>query len=357
MPKTRGKKIAAALTVLLLALVGFRLYLPTLVLHQVNKRLALLEGYDGHVERIGLSLWRGEYRIYGLRVEKTGGALPVPFFSAPATGVSLEWRDLLRGRIVAEIWMRGPKLNLVKGPKEGELAAEPNESLAAAMKSMSPVAVNRVTIRDGQIHYRDFSSDPKIDLALTDIEASARNLRNTKGKGSALPADIRISAKAFETGTLTVSLRAAPLMEDPTFELKQTLTGVELVKLNDLFDAYAKVKVKSGVFGLSAEVAAKDGKFIGYAKPFLKDVVLDKKAGGNVGKQLWAAAVSSVKWLFSNKSENELAGKIPIEGTFEKAKVGVWAAVGSTLKNAYIKALTPRLEGVGLKDVGKVKKP
>lgn len=96
--------------------------------------------------------------------------------------------------------------------------------------------------------------------------------------------------------------------------LKQTLTGVEMTKLNDFFQAYAKVKVKSGVFGLYAEAAGKEGRFVGYAKPFLKDVVVDKKAG-------------------------------------------VWDAVVGIVRNAYVRALSPSFEGLKPEDAGKGGKP
>lgn len=341
--------------VLLLALLAFRLYLPTLLLHAVNRKLAALEGYEGRVGKVELSLWRGAYRVEDVRIVKEG--LPVPFFRAEAIEGSLRWRALLRRRIVAEVDVLSPRVNIVKAPEEGGLATEPNESFAATLRSLTPVKIDRLRVQNGEVRYLDYGTDPKVDIALTEIEATARNLRNTERGDAGLPADIRVRAKAFGTGTLTLALKAAPLKEAPTFELKQTLSGVELAKLNDFFDAYAKVRVKSGVFGLYTEVAAKEGKFIGYAKPFMKDMKIDKKAGGKPGKQLWAAVVDAVKRLFSNKKKDVLATKIPVEGTFEKADVGLWAAVGGILRNAYVKALTPALEGeIDLKDVDKVEK-
>lgn len=355
--KRAKRNVIAGLTLvfLLLALLAFRLYLPTLILNHVNRKLEALEGYEGRVGKVELSLWRGAGRVEDVRVVKRG--LPVPFFEAPAIAFSLERRALLRLRIVAEIDVLSPRLNVVKAPEEGRLATEPNESFASTLRSLTPIKINRLSISDGEVHYRDYESDPKVHVALTEVEATARNLRSTEG-GGALPADIRIRAKAFDTGTLTIALKAAPLKEAPTFELKQTLSGVQLAKLNDFFDAYAKVRVKSGLFGLYAEVAAKEGKFIGYAKPFMKDMKIDKKAQGKVAKQLWAVVVDAAKWLFSDKRRDVLATKIPIEGTFEDADVGLWSAVVGTLRNAYVKALTPALEGeIDLKDVDKVEKP
>lgn len=355
----RAKKAMIAglsLGVLLLALLAFRLYLPTLVLHAVNRKLAALDGYEGRVGKVELSLWRGACRVEDVRIVKEG--LPLPFFRAEAIEGSLRWRALLRRRIVAEVAVLSPRMNIVKAAEEGKLATEPNESFTATLRSLTPIKIDRLRVQDGEVRYLDYGSDPKVNIALTEIEATARNLRNTERGGAALPADIRVRARAFGTGTLTIALKAAPLKEAPTFELKQTLSGVELAKLSDFFEAYAKFRVKSGQFGLYAEVAAKEGKFIGYAKPFMKDMKIDKKAGGSAGKQLWAVVVDAAKWLFSNKRKDTLATKFPIEGTFEKAEVGLWSAVAGVLRNAYVKALTPGLEGaIDLKDVDKVEKP
>jgi hypothetical protein len=345
--------VKQALVITLLAVVAFRLCLPTLVLRAVNRKLSLLEGYQGHVDKIGLSLWRGAYQIEGIKIEKNGGNVPVPFFSADTIDFSLEWAALLHRRIVTDIEMLSPRINFVKGPTEGTSALKPNESFAKTLKALAPFEIDRLEVKSGQIRYRDFESVPKVDIALTRLQATARNLRNSEEADGPLPADIQVKAKAFDSGDLFLALKMDPLNDDPTFELKQTLSGVEVTKLNDFFDAYAKVRAKKGEFGLYAEAAAKDGKFVGYVKPIFSDLVIDKKAGGNVGRQVWAVVASAVKWIFSNKSKKQVATKIPIEGDFGNAKIGVWAAVAGILKNAYIRALTPTLEGLGLKDVSR----
>jgi uncharacterized protein involved in outer membrane biogenesis len=324
-------------------LIAFRLYLPTLALRKVNEKLGLLEGYQGHIDRIGISLWRGAYQIGGLQIDKNGGKVPVPFFSAETIDFSLEWAALLHGRIVTDIEMQSPKINIVNGPTAESSATQPNESFAQTLKGLAPFDIDRLRVKNGEIHYQDFSSEPKVDIALTELQATARNLRNTEEAGVELPADIQVKGKAFETGVLTIGVKADPLKDQPTFELKQTLDGVALTKLNDLFEAYAKVRVKKGEFGLYAEASAKDGNFKGYAKPILRDVEIDT-GRKSVGKKIWAAVASAVKWLISNKSKKQLATKIPLEGRIDDPKAGIWAAAIGILKNAYIKALTPTLD-------------
>jgi hypothetical protein len=337
------------------ALVILRLFLPAIALRAVNRKLGHLEGYQGRVDGIGISLWRGAYQIKGLDIEKKGGKVPVPFFSADAVDFSLEWRALLRRRIVTRIEMWSPVINFVKGPTEETSATNPNESFAQTLTALAPFDIDSLQVLNGEIHYRDFSSSPKVDISLTDVRGEAINLRNTRQAGVALPADVRIAAKAFGTGDLSLEVKADPLQEKPTFELKQKLTGVEFVRLNDFLEAYAKVRAKKGVFELYVEAAAKDGKFLGYAQPLFKDLEIDKGSKVKGARKVWAFVASAVEWIFSNKKKNLVATKIPIQGDFGDAKVGIWPSIEGILKNAYIRALTPKFSGLKLEDVKKAK--
>src|ERR1035438_4912851 len=78
-------------------LVSFRLYLPTLILNKTNATLAKLRGYDGHIERVDMHLWRGAYAIKGLKFLKHKGDVPVPFVRVEAIDFSLAWIPLFHG--------------------------------------------------------------------------------------------------------------------------------------------------------------------------------------------------------------------------------------------------------------------
>ena len=60
------KKTAIILGVIVLLLIVFRLFLPKIVLHFVNKELAEMEEYTGEVEDIDIALIRGAYIIDGI---------------------------------------------------------------------------------------------------------------------------------------------------------------------------------------------------------------------------------------------------------------------------------------------------
>lgn len=324
-------------------MIALRLCLPALVRDYANRKLARSPDYRGHIDKIGLSFWRGAYQIKGLKIEKLDGA-PVAFFSCKLIDLSIEWKALLRGSLIGKVAFHRPIVNFVKGPTEAKSQTKMDKSWEQTAKDLMPLTVNRFVVENGEIHYRDFDTTPQVDLVLSKISVVATNLSNVKQRGKLLPADVKVLATCFDSGTLDLRMTFDPLRMEPTFELKETLKGVQLVKLNDFFEAYAKFKVKAGEFGLYTEIAAKDGGFLGYTKPFFKDVEVEK-SGRKGMKKIWAGVASAAAWLLSNPEKDQVATKIPIKGTFAKTEVGMWTAIGGLLKNAFIQALNPTLDG------------
>ena len=103
------KKLVIILGSILILLIAIRIALPYILLKLVNKELQNIPGYTGYVDDIDVALYRGAYKIKMIKLEKTGGKVPVPFFSAPLIDLSLQWASLFHGRIVG---------NFVKGPTE-----------------------------------------------------------------------------------------------------------------------------------------------------------------------------------------------------------------------------------------------
>ena len=99
--KQRILRIVLAVLVLIIAL---RILLPYVVLDFVNKELAELRGYFGHVEDIDISLYRGAYIVKDIYINKkdTATGKQTPLFACPNIDISIEWASLFKGRIVSE---------------------------------------------------------------------------------------------------------------------------------------------------------------------------------------------------------------------------------------------------------------
>jgi len=118
------------------------------------------------------------------------------------------------------------------------------------------------------------------------------------------------------------------------------------VKLNEFFQAYAKVDVNKGTFGLYTEVAAKDGKFKGYVKPLIQDLdILGKEdRNDNIFRKIWEGLAGGIGEIFQNQSKDQVATKIPFEGLLKNPDTDTWEAIAQILQNAFIRAIQPSID-------------
>ena len=149
----RRQKFLIALAVLAVALIGLRIALPSIVKDRANAALQALENYDGSVDDIDLHLWRGAYRIQGIRIVKTGSKLPAPFFSADAIDLSVEWRSLLRGSLVGEGVFTSPDLNLIQAKSEKDSQLGEGVNWADRLEDLFPFRFNTIRVREGRVTF------------------------------------------------------------------------------------------------------------------------------------------------------------------------------------------------------------
>ena len=136
---TRKRKFVIVVAGVVLLLVAGRIALPYIVEDYANEKLAALDSYDGHVGDIDMHLWRGAYSIDDIVIVKTGAKRPVPFFSSRRVDLSVEWRSLLKGSVVAEAKFDGPRAQSRAGKIQGRLATRQGRKLECAAGGTVPV--------------------------------------------------------------------------------------------------------------------------------------------------------------------------------------------------------------------------
>jgi hypothetical protein len=324
-----------------------RLILPYAVLRYANKSLAEMEGYYGRVEDIDIALIRGAYQIDSIYINKVDSVTnkQTPFFSAAEVDLSIEWKALFHGSLVGEFVFERPRIDFTKDKVEPKDVRDDSSSFKNLKEDFMPLQVNRCEINDGEIRYKDDFSKPKVDISLTHVYATALNLRNSYDSSALLPATITANAKVYG-GSLDFSMKINPLAEDPTFDMNADLKNTNLVLLNDFFQAYAKVDVNKGSFGMYTEVAAKEGAFKGYVKPVIKDLdILGKEdRDDNIFRKMWESITGFAGELFENQPKDQVATKIPFEGRLDNPKADVWETVINVLENAFIRAIQPSID-------------
>jgi hypothetical protein len=356
-PRKKRRRTWIILGSIILLLIIARLVMPYFVLKYVNKTLSKSKSYPGHVEDIDIALLRGAYVIKDIRINKadslTGKTDSIPFFTSPAIDLSVEWKALFKGAIVGEIEVDEPRVNFVKGKHKDENAKKDTAEFQNVIKGLMPLTINRFQINNGHIHYIDKNSNPKIDIALSDLQIIATNLTNANDSNKVLPAGLKATGNAYD-GSLELNMKFDALQKKPTFDMNAKIANVNMVKLNDFFKAYGNFDVKKGNFGLYTEFAAKDGKFNGYVKPMLRDldILQWNEEEGDLKQKLWEGVVATVAEVFKNRQKEQLATKVPISGRFDQPDVNLWEAIVYVLRNAFVYALKPSVDNTI--DIGKV---
>lgn len=334
---------------IILALIIFRIFLPTIVLHYVNKQLAEIPDYRGHVEDIDISLYRGAYQIQGISLNKITGKVPEPFFDCTEIDLSVQWSALFKGEIVGEIIFVQPKINFVKGPTVEQSQTSVDSSWVDVVKDLIPMQINRLEIADGEVHYKDFHSNPKVNIFINNIDALATNLSNADDSTKTLPATVDATGNTFGKGEFRFHMDLNPLAEPMAFDMNSELKNVEMVELNDFLKAYGKFDVSGGTFGLYTEMAAKDGKFEGYVKPVMKDLEVvewEQKEEGSFLQKAWETVIAAGTEVLENRGaeKEQVATKVPLSGNMESPNIDIATTIGTLLKNAFIQALKPSLD-------------
>jgi uncharacterized protein DUF748 len=343
---TRKKKVwMIVLGSLLVLLIALRIALPFILLRLVNKQLSHIKGYYGHVDDIDVALIRGAYILRDTKLEKAGGKIPVPFFAADAIDLSLEWSALFHGQIDGKIKAVHPVLNFVKGPTEETSQTKIDSSWTDVVKNLMPLKINRLEINDGEIHYRDFHSSPKIDIFTKKVHILATNLSNAKHNKELLPSTAEATAQVYG-GEAKLHMKLNVLSPIPIFDAKAELLSLDITNLNNFLRAYGKFDVKQGIFSLYMEAATKDNVITGYAKPIIRDlkVVNWKEDRDQPLKLAWEAVIGSVAWVFKNHGKDQLATKVEFTGNLKSPDINVVEIIGQVLYNAFIQALYPSLE-------------
>src|SRR5438034_126247 len=122
--RTRWQKFSRVTQIVILSLIALviaiRAALPYAVKYYVNRQLTRIPEYRGSVRDIDVHLWRGAYTIRNIRVVKTSGKVPVPFFSTPILDLSVEWKELFHGTVAGQVRVEKGQVNFVAGPTKEE---------------------------------------------------------------------------------------------------------------------------------------------------------------------------------------------------------------------------------------------
>jgi hypothetical protein len=350
---TRARKragiIIGILVLLIAALVAARLYLNVWLPRYVNQVLNNIKGYEGSVEDIDIALYRGAYKIHGLKLRKKTSGIPVPFIAVDTADLSIEWKALFHGRIVSEADLYKPVINFAVNKSGTDEQNGTGVDWTEPIQELMPIDVNLVTFKEGKLTYQDFSTDPKVNIYITDMSGEVRNLRNVVDTENPLPSTISVKGNSIGGGKLAMNGKMNILKKIPDMDLETKLEGVDLPALSNYSNAYAAIDIREGRLNVYSELVVKNNRVSGYIKPIATHVALiDLKRDANPIKLIWQSLVAVVVEIFTNQPKDQFATKIPLEGNLEDIETSTWPALAGIVRNAFISAFKKGFD----KDIG-----
>jgi len=326
--------------------------LPQVVESYVNRKLAVMGSYHGHVDEVDLHLWRGAYTLHGLKIEKSGGKVPVPLLSAPTVQLAISWRGLLEGGVVGTAEFDQPDLNFVDAETDSRQQGGTGVNWRQRLEGLLPIRLDEVVLRRGTIHFRNLGSNPPVDLKATEVEAVVKNLTNVEDRPGSRVATFEGTARILEQAKLDGSGEFDPIGRPDTFALKMRVLDVDLKRANSFVRAYSGLDVASGRGDFVMELTAEKGQVRGYAKPLLRDLKVfswkrdvDEK-GLHPFRLAWQSLTAFAVELFTNRKNDQFGTRVELSGSLDEQDVDVLGALLGIVRNAFIEAYKPDFESL-----------
>ncbi len=344
------RRLGIFLIVLVTVLAIGRLFLPMFVRDYVNRTLDKNPMYDGTIGDVRIHLWRGAYSIEEVKINKTAGSVPVPFFAGKRVDFAIEWKALWNRRIVGRVHMLEPELNFVDAPDEGDSQSGTGAPWLEMIKDLFPFKINSAVIENGSIHFRAYQMARPVDVYISKVEGKIDNLGNIRDETTPLVSTVEAKGLVMDHAKFEYKMTLDPFAYRPTFHMALQLLGLDVTRINDLALAYGKFDFKRGYFDLVLETDVQEGLISGYAKPLFRNLkvfsITEDIEEGNVLHFFWQALVGGVTFVFKNHQRDQFGTLIPFSGDATGAtSADIFATLGNILRNAFIRAYLPRLEG------------
>ena len=335
----------------------------------VNKKLAPIPKFDGHVKGGYLALWRSDVSASDFVLSPRDHPDAEPLLKIDHAALKFSWLALIKGKLGGRANIDGAVLNVLTqeasqaaqeaGNKVKKVEAEhghPNDNNAEIrqwqdeFRKAFPMEITQFEIKNSRIRFVDKTHQPNPELAIDQLHLVANELSNRSRDGGENKSTATIDGVLTGHGKLHVEATLMPVAPQPKFNVKMQITGLHLPELNNFMQAYLKVDVQSGEFDDYVEIYADNGMYEGYTKPFLRDLKFtDASTDKNVLEKVATKAANAVSQVLKNK-QGKVATKAPFKGNFNDNKVEVWTTIQYLLRNAFVQSLREGIENFGRGD-------
>jgi hypothetical protein len=349
--KRRYSAPVAIIVVILLLLLIAHIALPYVIRDYLNGKLDRMGDYHGQIADVDLALWRGAYRINGLKIVKVSGKVPVPLLDAPVIDLAVSWQALwYEHGIVARVIFLRPELNFVDGGNRQASQSGAGTNWHDQLEKLLPVTLDELRIEDGRIRFHNYQSNPPVHLSANAVNASLYNLTNVADEKGERVARFEGGARLFDQAPLEVEASFDPFTDFEDFQLRLRASDVELRRVNDFASAYGKFDFNRGRGTLVIEAKADNGRLSGYIKPLLRDVDVFnwqqdvQETDKSLFRSIWEALVGGGETVLKNQDKDQFATRVDLSGNIHRQDISALQAFLGILRNAFIQAFNARYE-------------
>lgn len=341
-PKKRKRRMV--LYIILLFLVAVRIWLPYFLKDRLVAAVNKSEGYECQLDDLDLALFRGAMILEGFKIQVTTNNIKKPFVYVESADISVEWRSLLKGAIVSEIYIDKPNLYFADGDEKEEKQAG-GASWVKPVIEFIPLKINSLTISDGTVEFENAVSNPEVNLKLTELNLIAENLTNSTESKDSLPSRLNLTSRVLGNGFMELNGNLNILKEIPDMDLNFNIKQVNLTRLNDFTMAYANFDFERGEFALASEFAMINKEIKGYIKPVLNHVkVFDFDEKGTTLNKFWQAFIGLSFNVTKNQTKDRSATKVPFSGKYNDPDIELIKTIINVIKNAIIEAYEAKVD-------------
>ena len=245
---------AGIVVTLLLVLFVASYFLDEPLRRSMETRLnSKLKGYSVRLPKLHFQLVGFSLTLKGLTVfQQAYPEPPIAYF--PVLHASVNWHEILAGRLVAEFRLDRPEVHVNLQQLSHEAASKvplKEQGWQQAVEAIYPLKINVLTIHDGAITYID--KDPKRPLRLSHLNLKAGNIRNVRLPDKVYPSSFHLETAIFGTGRGVIDGKANFLAEPyPGINGRVTLDKIPLDYFKPII-ARTNLSIRNGLFSASGE--------------------------------------------------------------------------------------------------------
>lgn len=337
-PRRRSRLLIVFIAAVVV-LVVVRIAATPMLKSYVNNKLDESPKYAGQIGDIDLALLRGAYVIKDVEISKTEGEVPVPLFSASRIEFSTLWDAVKNGTPVGQAELFDPQINIVDSTDESKKQTGAGGKWLEMIDDLFPLQLDRAIVHNGQLHFRNYDSDPKIDISLSELDATAQNIANRQALTDSKLARLDVEALAMDVSALSLAAAYDPSATKPTFDVDAKLLGLPIMKLDNFIRSYAPFDVEAGTLDVETVMASREGTLEGYVQPTIYDLDVFKwsediqKDKDNPIFALWEGFIGFIAEL-KDESHNKLVSNIPVKGDISEGG-NVFVASAAVIKDGF----------------------